>query len=537
MTMKGFRSFDGVLAVAAVPVLGLLVWAVLGGGFFPSVDGPLHAFTARVFGEVARAEAPAPLEVRPVLGPPLNRASVGGLNGLAPFLGYAAAEAVMALGLVAGMGMVFIFLSSPGGLGRMGSGILGVFLGFHFFLFYGFYNFCFAIVLALPALAAMPRAGSQGGGLSWGRCAALGLLMVLSVLAHPLPVLVVGMVVGLGWLAEVLCRRGMGMPGYLGRGLVLFGGAFFLVGWFIGMNPPGEEGGRQAWADVLRFLVTAGFLFPLATPLDPVRAGVVLALLWTLVLSGWISFRRGRVRAHDWTGLGALVLAMLSLVVPDVTSGGSFFQGRLAFFAWLLAFVWLDGALAHGVGPVKLLRRIVLVSAMVGLGVSALQLIGWKREWVPVMDSLERAAASAQVPGWVVKIPAGKGRTEFPLPWGEHLHLRAATDHPGLLPLPYYQAWAPHFPLQYRAEVLGATARHWTSEIPEDWSPGEFQRQTGLPVVLVVAEGWSFLDLQAASPRLARELGEDFDSGLLDPNRPEKGRWFVRKSGRKMLQE
>jgi hypothetical protein len=527
--MKGFRSLDGLLAVGVVPVLVLLALAVLWGGFFPSVDGPLHAFTARAVGEINGAPVGSPLEARPVSGPPLNRASVVVLNALAPLLGYGLGEAVMALGLAGLMGAAFVALSAPVGLGRSSLGALGVFLGFHFFLFYGFYNFCFATVLALPALAAMPRAEGEGGVLSWGWCAVLGFLMILSALAHPLPVLVVGMVVGLGWLARLFRNRGRGIGGYVGRGVVLFGGGLFLVGWFMGMNPPAEEGGRQALGDVLRFLLTAGFLFPLAAPLDPVRVGVVLAFVWVLVMSGWLSIRRGCFMPHDWTGVGALLLALLSLVVPDVTSGGSFFQGRLAFLAWILAFLWLDGAVAHGVGPARLLRNIVLGATLVGLGASSLQLLGWKREWVPVLASLEQAASRVEVPGWVVKLPTGKGLPDFPLPWGEHLHLRAATDHPGLLPLPYHQAWAPHFPLQYRADLLGTMAGNWTSEIPEDWSPRQFQRQSGIPVVLVLAVGSNLSDLQKASPRLALELAEDFNAGLLDPDRPEKGGWFVRK--------
>ncbi len=436
------------LAVQLVPLL-LLARVV-------TVDGPAHLAGAAVllsYDDPGRDVLRRLYEVD--LSPVPNMLTTLLLAGLLLFMGPDAAERVLVGGYVVllTLGLRYALRGVHPEAGWLAVAALP-FAGSYLY-YYGFYNFCLALSLALFVLGVALR---RRDGWSVLSVAGLSLLLLLTWFAHLLPLLVAGLFVAvLAGLRAVAARRSGGamsavrthlLPPALAALPVLVLTAAFLS------SPAAAKGiaVRRSAVDLLLGLVTLGRPLVVYSRYEYLPAVAVALTLVALVVLARRHVRPGSSerQALAWTA-GLCVIAYFAS--PDRYGAEyGFLNDRLSFFPPLLLLLWVAGPM-----PDQRVRR-AAVGALLGAavllaGLRAPTEIRYQRdvaEMLSVVDDLPRGSALLSLQLWRDPPVGGPIRNEFRDPL-RHQAGRVAVLVEGV-DIGHYEATLNYFPTRFRAD-------------------------------------------------------------------------------------
>ena len=325
----------------------------------------------------------------------------------------------------------------------------------NYLYYYGFYNFCLALALALFVLGLALRRRD-----GWSVRAVVGLcaLLLLTWFAHLLPLLVAGLFVAvLAGLRTVAAGRPGGalaaarthlLPPALAALPILVLTAGFLA------SPAAETGTavRRSAVDLLLGLATLGRPLVVYSRYEYVAAAAVATTLLALAV-----LARRQARPHSperqalaWTA-GLCVIAYFAS--PDRYGPDfGFLNDRLSFFPPLLLLLW-----AAGPAPDRRFRGAV-VAAFVGAaviltGLRAPTEIRYQRdvaEMLSLVGDLPRGSTLLSLQLWRDPPVGGPIRNEFRDPL-RHEAGRLAVVLEGV-DVGHYEATLEYFPTRFRAD-------------------------------------------------------------------------------------
>jgi len=399
----------------ALLLLGYCAW-VLSLPVFPSQDGPAHLYFADVLAQL--------LGHRPVfsqqyeithLVPPYalqNYSLALLLRWLPPPL----AEEVMVCVCVLLGGYGFrCFANRLGPAGDLMALLALPFL-LNVYLFLGFYNYCMAVGLAFWAMGTWLRRGT----FPWRRRVLFLLLVLLTMLAHPVPVLIVLAFCGATLVLAALGRKRwehapeLGATGFADvLTLGVAGASLIYISRFVDRSTISPLGGMLAalrhgdlaWARLFLFLR----MFIVSPVTSPAYRYFLLALLLLILAAAWWrngkEFVRRYFTAAQLSLGGGLLLAVLLPLLPSVVNGSGFlFADRLTIVSVLLM-------IAAGARVDLGSRSRIAGAAGAACGVAAL--VALEIVLGPVARFLALPAHPAAAPGegtWIVNamnLPAG----------------------------------------------------------------------------------------------------------------------------------
>jgi hypothetical protein len=348
------------LALQLLPLLLLLQRVV-------TVDGPAHLLGASVLNRYGDAGAELVRRFYEVdLRPVPNLLTTFVLAGLLHVLGPDAAERLLVGGYVVllVLGLRYALRGLDPRAGWLAVAALP-FVGNYLF-YYGFYNFCLALGLALLVVGLALRRRAGWSPLS---CLALAALLLVTWSAHLLPLLVAGLFVAVLSLARVVADRAAGerparavVRHLLGPALA---GVPVLALTLVFLASSAAERGepvRRSWVDLVTGLVTLGRPLVVYSYAEYVPAVAVAATLAVLAVRA-----RGRPRTPERLALAvtAALCTVLYALSPDRYGPEyGFLNDRWSFFPPLFLLLW-----AAGPPPGPRARRAV-VGALLGAAVA-----------------------------------------------------------------------------------------------------------------------------------------------------------------------
>jgi hypothetical protein len=357
----------------ALTVLTVLpVWTV---DFLPSDDAPPHVDNANVLRKYGRGDLPFSRYYTIHSGVSSNGVAHAMLGQFLRF-----ASPATAVKWTASVYLVLFPLSvlyAARGVSREGSAVaaLAAPFGPHFLFVKGFYNFSLGMVVFFVLVGFYLRNRGRWNAVRAAGVAALGLLLYL---CHPVTLVMGFVTVGVLALCDAVAGAGRRWPswGALGRAAiplvalapaVLVQAAFFLRPR---TDPTAAVGTARSPLGVLvKYLGTLAVLRSFADPVA--RAAVLLLLAGLVAIVGWALWRawRGR-RAERRDGLLAAtgVAVLVYFAAPDVSSGGSFINARIALFPFLLAILWLAGQALPRAARRGAVALAVVCTAMLAFG-------------------------------------------------------------------------------------------------------------------------------------------------------------------------
>jgi hypothetical protein len=333
---------------------------------FPSLDGSLHLYYASVLGSLLSGSNTfsSYYFVRHILPPYALHYYF--LIAAASFFGWVWADKLLVCTIFLVTAFGFRYLTRQLGPGGGVLSLVAVPLVLTWPLGMGFYNYCLAIGIALWALGMWYRAVSVRSHLLW-----IGFLVLvcLLVLTHPVPALLVYVLVGIDvawriWKEWRLNLPGMGKANRLWKKL-RWDAIYMLLAWSTFLNIARFIGTHRVVGNLTqtyprkRELLRLAKLSTLAMFSGSQPAVVLyrLSLYLILVLSIALALRgikeRWRNRSMGRSD-GLLVCSVLLLVLipilPPVMNGANYFAQRLMILAWF-------GALAAACGPARMPAR------------------------------------------------------------------------------------------------------------------------------------------------------------------------------------
>ena len=472
------------LLFALLLLLHLLpIWTVR---YFLTTDGPAHLYNAWVT-KVLLTQAQHPfhhyLAFNPVPVPNYLTSIIlsGFLGVLPPWLAEKLVQTLYVIGLPWALRYMLRAWQPRAGF----LALLAFPLIYSSVFQYGFYNFCLSIVLLLVILGYWRLHLYQ---LGWAprRIAGLALWLLLLYFAHPLTYLVTGLVLGLFVLEQTwfsLVPEGTRRADLLRSGLLslLLASApsLLLLGWYL-RHPTAEESVPSAH-------IATGKLLQDWLALEPLRfmgsaEGTYRGLIATLLLglvsyTVWCQLRGRRVASGLAWALGAGLLVLAYVLLPDALLGGSIIRPRLGVLSYLL----LIGLLSTVPYPRRL--RQALVGATILLTVLLLSFRANKyrtlatglNEYLTAISYLRPGTSLASFTyAHVTRMPNGKDYKSYIDVFPHVAGYLGVERH--LLNYENYEAHTGYFPLVWRPGQALLTDRdstpariEWTTYPRRQW--------------------------------------------------------------------
>lgn len=375
---------------------------------FPSLDGSLHLYYASVLGSLLSGSQTFSRYyfVRHILPPYALHYYF--LIAAAHFFGWVWADKLLVCLIFIITATGFRYLGRQLGAGAGMLSLLAIPLVLTWPLGMGFYNYCLAIGIALWALGVWYRAVGARSHVLW---IVFLVLMGLLMLTHPVPALLVYVLIGIDVVWRVWkerCARSSGAQktNRLWKQfrwdiiyMMLAWSTFFNIARFIGTHR--VMGNLTQTYPRKRELMRLAKLSTLAM-FSGSQAGVILyrtSLYLILVFAIVLALRGIRSRWHnrsigrlDLLLVCSLLLLVLIPILPPVMNGANYFAQRLLILAWF-------GTLAAACGIARLPARaegIVGVCLFVyGVGVLAFA----NARIAPVAEQIARIETDAVVGG------------------------------------------------------------------------------------------------------------------------------------------
>ncbi|MGQ0631858.1 MAG: hypothetical protein ACT4P1_12520 [Sporichthyaceae bacterium] len=298
-----------------------------------TVDGPAHVLGALAFVEVgADPSGVYAAYYERDLFPTPNLAGTVLLAELVRFTSLRVAEAIVLVLAAVGIPLALRFAIRPVRPESQWLAIVGLPLSFGYLYFYGFYNYCLAIVLALVCIGVMLRAAP-----AWRRLPTIGLAALLTVtwLTHLVP-----FVAAVVFLLALVVTGPRTPRTWVAAGLVVLPGAALSLA-YLARTESGDSPSWSGWAGRLPGLLS---LHTPVTTFSRWEDAIALAIALVLVALA-VAARRGTPARRSAAGVAAVAMIVLLVVAP--TRFGLDFgliDERLAIFPVLFAVLWLAAA-------------------------------------------------------------------------------------------------------------------------------------------------------------------------------------------------
>jgi hypothetical protein len=326
---------------------------------FPSLDGSLHLYYASVLGSLLSGSKnfASYYFIRHILPPYALHYYF--LIAIAHFFGYLMADKLLVclIFITTAFGLRYLarFLGPSGDL--MSLFIIPLLLNWP--LGMGFYNYCLAIGLALWALGFWYRAVQKRSHRLW---LAFLVAVILMVLTHPVPLLLIYVLVGVdvGWrFCQDFRRRRTGIAGfkaslryfrsdlvYMLSSWATIGYVFLFVDKHKVMTNVLETYDRKAELIKLLKLSTIAMFSGSSVVVILYRLSLYAILLLSLFLACAAARQQWASRTFS-PALAFLVCALILTIVipilPPVINGANYFSQRLVVFVWIGALAAASG--------------------------------------------------------------------------------------------------------------------------------------------------------------------------------------------------
>lgn len=342
--------------------------------------------------------------------------------------------------------------------GARGDAVAWSYLGFAFvyqrLLFYGFYNYCFGVALALLGIGFVLRRP-----LPWSRRTTLAVagLVLVTYFAHLLPALVLALFVVIVVAVDVIGHRGDARASgrrAIGPLLSLVPTCVLAV---IALLRPGTGSTTPAWsstpvARVIELVTLRNILQVFG------RGEVVVAALLGLVLLAATALaltRRTAKPVHLVCGVAAVVTALCYLATPtSVGADYGYLVPRLAVFPVFFTLLFLAAGERRGRWVAPALGAVGVVAAVALAAVRDAPLRHYDHRISEVLStaSVIRHDSTLLVVRLALDAPKDSPwhRTTDPL---RHIASLVAARTDGV-DLGHYEAQLPYFPTQFRHEFL-----------------------------------------------------------------------------------
>ena len=353
---------EGKISRYLIPFLVLLaaycVWT-LTLPLFPSLDGSLHLYYASVLGSLLSGskEFASYYFIRHILPPYALHYYF--LIAIAHFFGYVVADKLLVCLIFITTAFGFRYLARL--LGPSGD-LMSLFiipLLLNWPLGMGFYNYCLAIGMGLWALGFWYRAVRQR---SHGLWLAFLAAVILIVLTHPVPLVLIYVLVGLdvGWrFLQDFQRRGAGAAAfrmglryfradlvYMALSWATIGYIFLFVDKHKVMTNVLETYDRKAELLKLLKLSTIAMFSGSSGVVIVYRLSLYAILVVSLFLACAAAKRHWRSRVYSPASailVCTLILAIMIPILPPVINGANYFSQRLVVFVWVGALAAASG--------------------------------------------------------------------------------------------------------------------------------------------------------------------------------------------------
>jgi hypothetical protein len=392
--------------VLFVAVAALHLLPVLRVELIPTVDGPSHVYNAQVLRELAKGtqEFARVFAVNTRLNP----------NWLGHLVLMASSEKVL-FGAI-----VLLFLS---GCWRLGGAwaFLAMPLSYHLLLQMGFYNYALAVALSLHAIASWWR-----GERIW----ITSLWMFFCALAHPLPVAVAVVFIGIAWL--------MGDDRRWIRLIPLIA-PILIVGIFL--LRPEHPGGTWTWKGALLFQPLLRVILLYTFEPRQIVFGTVLGVIYGLLIIATIAIDGWKARP----AFAVLTIAAIAmyLAAPVSEQEGLVLKARLLIFPFVIILPWLTP---------RLLRAPLIIALALVATANVFYLRACWKESAKVMQRAIEPFAAAQPNRTLIALMRDRAAPNAQLLYLWHVVSYAAARH-HLIDLGDYEASMAFFPVVYRPNV------------------------------------------------------------------------------------
>lgn len=506
--MGGIRSHgltvDGALFWASVGALFLVIGVV---GPFSTNDGPAHMSFAQMFGQglVGPLQAEAYVVSRNLKPNMLMYVLAGPLVGL---IGADWTEAIIQLLALAGLPMAACYAAAAFGRSGPMIALLALPLGLSQMFFFGLYNFCISLWMALVIFGAAVRA-ERGSSWNW---AVMSVALLLAFFTHA-GGFMIAIVLSAAWFAPPFLRDMFENPSRLARTyafpLLAVAPSVAAMLWYL--LDQSDTTRAQGPGPVPRLIELVKFdLLMVDNRITRISGRLSGALI--MGLAGWASLARlrmwrpvpeSRFETIRWAVLlGAA--GLLALLFPDNMGGGWTHARRMAFAPYL---VLLMICAAHPWRPLQRRAIMVAASALVAISLAAngLRQVEVRR----LVDESDRLVAQVGPNCLLLQLFPDQGRFTphtFML-YAPLFQIGTRIEHAGgRVSLPNYLARLGIYPVSYR----------WPTE-PQvhlfGWEPKQekpifkqvdieaFERASGLRVDYVLTE--------SAHPELLHRVWQD----------------------------
>lgn len=339
---------------------------------FPSLDGSLHLYYASVLGSLLSGskDFASYYFIRHVLPPYALHYYF--LIAAAHFFGYVMADKLLVCLIFIVTAFGFRYLA--GYLGPSGD-LISLFmipLLLTWPLGMGFYNYCLAIGMAFWALGFWYRAVQKRSHRLW---LAFLITVILMVLTHPVPLLIIYILVGIdvAWRLRGYLRRGQRSANtpLSYRGSLDWDILYALLTWSTVIYIAYFTSKSRVVANVLHIYNRKAVLIKLAklstlamfSGSHPIAIAYRLSLYAILFLACVLAFVaaakhwKNRIYTPANAILACSLLLMIAIpILPPVMNGAEFFSQRLVVLVWI-------GALAAAGGHARMTRRVRFVAA------------------------------------------------------------------------------------------------------------------------------------------------------------------------------
>ncbi len=320
--------------------------------YFPSQDGPSHLHNASVLAHYGSELIYQQYYRRMPSQPGGNMIAQFILAGLLKFTGPARAEQLLLSGYVILLFLSFRYLLKGLTPNADHFSLFAGILVSNYFLYMGFWNYCYSVCFLLFMLGYYVRQKSDWTLRSLAMLGAMGFLVYLThVVSWVIGVIAVG-ILGLERLVNEIWGLHDTTPVKAQRATLqydlsictLLPPAFFILFFLTRSRGTTEcDVMPESVRTRLWHLYNLTFLDTI-TPSDLIIAKTVaVALFLALIFAVVLSLRQ---RRYNWRSTGMLVLSAtfvaLSLAAPDCVSSGSYIRLRVSLYACLFFVVWLS---------------------------------------------------------------------------------------------------------------------------------------------------------------------------------------------------
>jgi hypothetical protein len=459
------------LGMAIVNVVPVWAWT-----YFPSQDGPSHLYNSFVLAHY-RDSALLQQYYRLHWSPAGNALTHALFPALLLVFSPLLAQRIFLTLYCAGLPFAFRYAVRSWNRSDDVMSFAGFLLIYNVFLHYGFWNFCFSIVLFLVAFGYLAR---HAATVTWRVAGWMTLLSFATYLAHILSWIMLVLAASVLFLDAFVRREWKRLP-LLGVATLLPGILALLYFWAATAGP---NGGALTGPMTLRQRLWSLYGFPFLRGFTYAEtdfaACVVAFALALLVAVVWRYWRQHRQLPWN-TGFSLCAICVLLTIASP--ANGNFLQSRIALYAFL--FLLLGMAAIGEFGRATPLVRAVLI----GLSIAGILLrIGPYRHWNEVLTEYTQAgdyvaSDSTLLP---VRFVADQDGSLRPT-----LHAAGLFIPKVFVDLYDYEAAVDYFPVQFQPNRFPKDTLGWTNEFdrfPPLFRPRLYEQATGGRVDYILVE-------------------------------------------------